>query len=85
MHVSEAMHRDIQSVSPTMSVNEIAKLMKAMDIGAVPVTENDRMIGMITDRDLGLACSRGRTRQRETNGTGGDVTRGHVLSCNRSH
>ncbi|WP_416067302.1 CBS domain-containing protein [Rhizobium sp. ZK1] len=52
MHVSEAMHKQVQSVSPTTRINEVAKLMKKQDIGAVPVTENGRMIGMITDRDL---------------------------------
>jgi CBS domain-containing protein len=37
-----------------MSVREVAKLMKKKDIGAVPVGEDDRLIGMITDRDLAL-------------------------------
>jgi CBS domain-containing protein len=54
MQVSEAMHKEVSWVLPTMSVHEVAKLMKEKDIGAVPVGENDRLIGIITDRDL--AC-----------------------------
>ncbi|WP_065091722.1 CBS domain-containing protein [Rhizobium leucaenae] len=54
MHVSEAMHKEVRSVTPTMPVRDLAKIMKTEDIGAIPVVENDRMIGMITDRDLAL-------------------------------
>ncbi|EJC64356.1 CBS domain-containing protein [Rhizobium sp. 1AS11] len=54
MQVSEAMHKEVSWVLPTMSVHEVAKLMKEKDIGAVPVGENDRLIGMITDRDLAV-------------------------------
>lgn len=37
---------------PTTSVTDIAKLMKKEDIGCVPIGENDRLIGMVTDRDI---------------------------------
>ncbi|WEX10725.1 CBS domain-containing protein [Chelativorans sp. AA-79] len=52
MRVSEAMHKNAIWVSPNMPVSEVAKIMKEKDIGAVPVGDNDRLIGMVTDRDI---------------------------------
>lgn len=54
MRVSDAMHKTVSWVSPKTTVPEIAKIMKDKDIGAVPVGENDRLIGMVTDRDIAL-------------------------------
>ncbi|HAC58421.1 MAG: inosine-5-monophosphate dehydrogenase [Parvibaculum sp.] len=54
MRVSEAMHKSVAWVSPQTKVPEIAKIMKEHDIGAVPVGENDRLIGMVTDRDIAI-------------------------------
>lgn len=54
MRVSEAMHKNATWVPPTMPISEIAKIMKDQDIGAVPVGENDRLIGMVTDRDIAI-------------------------------
>jgi hypothetical protein len=39
-------------VGPDTSITDIAKLMRKNDIGAVPIGENDRLIGMVTDRDI---------------------------------
>jgi CBS domain-containing protein len=52
MKVSEAMHSGCEWVSPQTSLAKIAEIMRAQDIGAVPVGENDRLIGMVTDRDI---------------------------------
>jgi CBS domain-containing protein len=54
MRASEAMHKNATWVPPTMPVPEIAKIMKEQDIGAVPIGENDRLIGMVTDRDIAI-------------------------------
>jgi CBS domain-containing protein len=54
MKVKEAMHRGVDWLSPDTPVREIARLMRDHDIGAVPIGENDRLIGMVTDRDI--AC-----------------------------
>ncbi|KGD99975.1 CBS domain-containing protein [Rhizobium sp. YS-1r] len=54
MRVSEAMHKNVSWVPPTMPIPEIAKIMKEQDIGAVPVGDNDRLIGMVTDRDIAI-------------------------------
>jgi CBS domain-containing protein len=52
MKVKDAMHRGVDWVSPDTPVTEIAKLMREHDIGAIPIGENDRLIGMVTDRDI---------------------------------
>lgn len=54
MNIDKVMHKGAKWVSPDMPVSEIAALMKTEDIGSVPVGENDRLVGMITDRDLAL-------------------------------
>ena len=52
MKVHEMMHKGIESVAPETSVVELAKKMMQHDIGAIPVGENDQLIGMVTDRDI---------------------------------
>src|SRR5437667_9417378 len=52
MKVKEAMHKGVDWVSPDTPVTELAKLMREHDIGAIPIAENDRLIGMVTDRDI---------------------------------
>jgi CBS domain-containing protein len=52
MKVKEAMHKGVDWVSPDTPVIELAKLMCEHDIGAIPIGENDRLIGMVTDRDI---------------------------------
>ena len=52
MRVKEAMHRGVEWVGPDTPLTEIAKLMRQHDIGAIPIGENDRLIGMVTDRDI---------------------------------
>jgi len=46
------MHKGVDWVSPDTPVTELAKLMCEHDIGAIPIGENDRLIGMVTDRDI---------------------------------
>ncbi|MTV49061.1 CBS domain-containing protein [Heliobacillus mobilis] len=48
------MTQDITSISSDKSVIEAAKIMKQLDVGAVPVVQGDKCIGMITDRDIVL-------------------------------
>ena len=52
MKVSEVMTRNVQTVSPDQPVQEAASFMLNADAGSIPVTEGDRLIGMITDRDI---------------------------------
>ena len=54
MRISEIMTRDPEFIDPSMSIREAATLMKNENIGAIPVGENDRLIGMVTDRDIAV-------------------------------
>jgi CBS domain-containing protein len=54
MRVSDAMTRDVRIASPGQSIRDVAKIMDEIDAGSVPVGENDRLIGMITDRDIAV-------------------------------
>ena len=52
MKVKEAMHKGVEWVGLDTPVTELAKLMCTHNIGAIPIGENDRLIGMATDRDI---------------------------------
>jgi len=54
MRVSEAMTRDVRIVTPGQPIREVAKQMLEIDAGVMPVGENDRLVGIITDRDIAL-------------------------------
>ena len=56
MKVKDVMHKGVVWVSPDISLASLAKKMRAADVGAIPVGEKDRLIGMVTDRDV---CCRG--------------------------
>ena len=62
MRVSEAMTRDVRVCSPGSSIRDCARMMTEIDAGAMPVGDNDCLIGMITDRDIAIravACGKG--------------------------
>jgi CBS domain-containing protein len=52
MKVKDAMHKGVDWVSPNTPVTELAKLMCDHDIRAIPIGDNDQLIGMVTDRDI---------------------------------
>lgn len=54
MEVSQIMSSNVKLVSPEDSIVEVAQIMKEGDLGSVPVAANDRLQGMITDRDIVL-------------------------------
>lgn len=54
MRVSELMSKKVEWINPTTTLQEAARKMRDLDIGCLPVGENDRLIGMVTDRDI--AC-----------------------------
>ncbi len=69
MKVADVMTRDVCVVNPDQTVKQAAALMSAHDIGSLPVGEDDRLVGMITDRDIavrGVAKGKGpRAKVRE--------------------
>ncbi len=54
MKVSDAMTAQVVTASPTDSIQAVAKIMLEVDTGAVPVFEDGKVIGLVTDRDIVL-------------------------------
>ena len=54
MKISEVMTHDVATVRPDQTAQEAAAFMLNADAGSIPVTEGDRLIGMITDRDIAV-------------------------------
>lgn len=52
MKISSVMSRDVQIIRPDATLRDAAELMQKLDTGALPVGENDGLVGMITDRDI---------------------------------
>jgi len=52
--IREAMTSSPATVEPATPAQEAARLMKSKDVGSLPVVEGDRLVGMITDRDLAI-------------------------------
>ena len=61
MKVGELMTPDVEIVAPDDTLHTAARMMADLDTGALPVGENDRLVGMITDRDITIrAVAEGR-------------------------
>jgi len=54
MNVSDAMTRAVQIASPDQTIQQAARLMASIDAGSLPVGDNDKLVGMITDRDIAI-------------------------------
>jgi CBS domain-containing protein len=62
MQVKEAMSDDVKIANPSQSIRDVARLMLQEDCGCLPVGENDRLVGVITDRDIAVrAVAAGRS------------------------
>ena len=66
------MSSDVRTCAPTATLREAARTMAETDVGALPVAENDRLIGMITDRDIAI--------RGVGSGKGPDTTVGEVMT-----
>jgi len=72
------MSRDVQIASPNQSIREAAQMMARIDSGVLPVGDNDRLVGVITDRDIAIrAVAEGKPPTTEV----GDVMSHEVLYC----
>src|SRR5215475_11396105 len=52
MKVSDAMTPDVQLCTPDDTLKDVAEPMMALNVGLLPVTDGDRLVGMISDRDI---------------------------------
>jgi len=62
MQVQDLMTRDVAMINSDQTIQKAARLMAELDVGILPVGEGDRLVGMITDRDIavrGLAKGKG--------------------------
>ena len=72
MRIHEVMTDKVHVANPGQTLREAARLMADIDAGALPVGENDRLVGMITDRDIAVRAV--------ANGKGPDTPVGEVMS-----
>jgi len=78
MLVREAMTDNVYIVTPDQSIRDAARLMAQNDIGSLPVGENERLVGMITDRDIAVrAVADGKSPDTKVR----DVMSSEVLYC----
>lgn len=54
MKINECMTRDVRVISPDDRIERAAQLMAQIDAGVLPVSNGDRLVGMITDRDIAI-------------------------------
>jgi CBS domain-containing protein len=54
MQLKDVMTRNVEDIPPQASLKEAAEKMRSLDVGALPVCENDKLVGMITDRDIAV-------------------------------
>jgi CBS domain-containing protein len=54
MRVRDAMTPDVQLCTPDDTLRDAAEAMAALGIGLLPVTADDRMVGMVSDRDIAI-------------------------------
>ncbi|TIP28823.1 MAG: CBS domain-containing protein [Mesorhizobium sp.] len=62
MKVGNCMTKNVQIANPEQSIREVAEIMGRLDAGVMPVGDHDRLVGMITDRDIairGVASGKG--------------------------
>jgi CBS domain-containing protein len=82
MKVKDAMHKGVEWVEANTPISKIAAMMVTHDVGAIPVGEKDRLIGMVTDRDItcrGLANSKDPSKL-----TARDVMTKGIVYCNEA-
>ncbi|MCI0348432.1 MAG: CBS domain-containing protein, partial [Acidobacteriales bacterium] len=56
MKVREIMTTDVATAQPDSTLEEVASMMKEEDTGAIPVLDEDELVGIITDRDIVVRC-----------------------------
>jgi predicted transcriptional regulator len=79
MLVKEAMSKKVEAVTPTTTAQECARRMTQLDVGALPVWDGGKVIGVVTDRDI---CCRAIGSGRDAAGLSArDVMSGNIVSC----
>src|SRR3546814_934541 len=79
MKVKQAMHAGVDWCAPDTPLSDIARIMRDSDVGAVPIGENDKLIGMVTDRDI--VCRGFADGRDPTSMTARDVMTSGIVYC----
>jgi len=79
MQVREVMTRNVQCVRPDTNLREAARLMHDLDVGSLPVCDNDQLAGMLTDRDIAVRAVA--TGNDPDSTCAGDVMTGEAIYC----
>ena len=78
MKIAECMTQDIEIVTPDLPIQEAARFMLRADTGIMPVSEGDKLVGLVTDRDIAVrAVAEGRGPETPVR----DIMSGDVLFC----
>jgi CBS domain-containing protein len=78
MKVREAMSSDVRVANPEQTIEQAARMMASLDAGVLPVGEHDRLVGMITDRDIAIrAIAQGKGPDAKV----GDIMTSDVKYC----
>ncbi len=78
MQIHELMSRDVATITPGTTLRDAARRMAALDVGALPVSDKDRLVGMITDRDIAV---RGVAQGKTANAKVRDVMTPEIKYC----
>lgn len=57
MQLKEIMTADVEVIRPDSSIADAAKKMRSLDVGSLPVCDGERLVGMITDRDITIRAT----------------------------
>lgn len=79
MKIMEVMSNDVQIVTLNTPLQEVARKMRKRDCGCVLVADNDKLVGMITDRDIAIRSAADIPNPAGT--TAGQVMSGEILYC----
>jgi CBS domain-containing protein len=77
--IADVMTRDVMSVAPQETLRRAAQMMDEMNVGALPVCDGDRLVGMITDRDITVRATSAGENPEDT--TVGEVMSAQVRWC----
>jgi CBS domain-containing protein len=79
MQIRDVMTENVRTVRPDTALPDVARIMRDEDIGVVPVADNDRLVGMVTDRDIVVrAVAEGEGVERQT---AGEVMSPKIACC----
>jgi CBS-domain-containing membrane protein len=77
--IQDVMTRDVQSISPQETVQRAAQMMDELNVGAIPVLDGQKLVGMITDRDITVRATAAGLAPGETRV--GDIMSTDVRTC----